>query len=69
MKEPPHAPEGPPAAPEKSQPRRKRTRPLTVQSQFLAMEGADGGVLQCYQIQAIRAALRWLVEHPDIGTQ
>jgi hypothetical protein len=33
------------------------------------MEGVDGEELRHYQLQAIRAALRWLLEHPDTGTQ
>lgn len=61
----PHAPEEPSASMEQSLPRRRRTRPLTVQIQYVAIDGADGDVLQRYQIQAIRAALRWFVEHPD----
>jgi hypothetical protein len=69
MKEPPHASEEPSASMEQSQPRHRRTRPLNVQVQFVAMDGADGDVLQHYQIQAVQAALRWLVEHPDNGAR
>lgn len=69
MKEPPRALEEASASMEQSPPRHRRTRPLTVQIQYLGVDGADGEVLQGYQVEAIRAALRWLVEHPDTGTR
>ena len=67
MKEPPRAPEEASASASMVQPppRHRRTRPLTVQIQYLGIDGADGEVLQDHQIEVIRAALRWLVEHPD----
>lgn len=63
MKEPPHVPEKPTVRTGRS-----RARSLTVQVQYVAIDGADGDVLHRYQIQVIVAALRWLAEHPDDKT-